>query len=191
MLSWLLLAALILPGAARAEGERLAETFLSICADTFPDFAAMDAKAAALGGWLDPNPEKFSRVPFIWPDTAWVGTTGARDHIRDDDMKIERAKGTFSDLPAAGCEVTGRGKIDDAAMARLFGRLEPALYLGERGSSLMNSQTRSWLVQLDGQTAILAIIQPKMGGEIFATSIALVRLDETLIERWTAQGAAQ
>ncbi|OWJ69085.1 hypothetical protein [Inquilinus limosus] len=181
-LSWLAVATLILPGVAQADGERLEKTFLSICVDTFPDFAALGAKVTALGGWLDPKSETISRVPFVLPDVAWGGSTGARDRREIGDMGIDRAEGTVSGLPAAGCAITGRGSIDNTAMAQLVGHFEPVLYIGEHESPLMGDRTRSWWVQVNGQGAVLAITQPRWGGEIIATSIALVRLDKVLID---------
>ena len=177
-------ALLLLPQAAPAAEGGLVETFNSICTDTFPSFQAMGDKVEALGGRLEPAPETaFSRVPFIVPNSAKQGSTDKRHTNPLDDMGVDYAEGFVSNLPAAGCSVARRGGIDEAAIAQLLNSFETAVFLGDQKGTFTSGPYRAWVVRLNGGRAVLTLTQPQFAGKTMGVMVALVRLDETLINQ--------
>jgi hypothetical protein len=179
-------ALLLLPQAAPAAGGGLVETFNAICTDTFPSFQAMGDKVEALGGRLEPAAEPlYSRVPFVVPNSAKQGSTDQRHTNPLDDMGVDYAEGVVFDLPAAGCSVSRRGGVDEAAIAQLFNRFETATFLGDQKGTFTSGPYRAWLVRLSGGRAVLTIAEPQFAGKTMGVMFALVRLDETLLDQLT------
>jgi hypothetical protein len=181
-----LLTLLLLPQAVRAGG--LTETFNAICTDTFPSFGAMEGKVKALGGWLEPLSDAiFSRVPFVVANSAKTGSTDGHRTMTLDNMIVDYAEGVVADLPAAGCSIGRRSAIDEATVAQLLNSFETTVFLGyNKGSLLEGGPYRAWVVRLNGRRAVLRITELQFGGRAVGVLVALVRLDETLIDRLTA-----
>jgi hypothetical protein len=180
-------ALLLLPHAASAAGGGLVETFKAICSDTFPSFQAMGDKVEALGGWLEPAREAmYSRVRFVIPSSAKQGGTDKRRKNPLDDMGVDYAEGVVSNLPAAGCSVTRRGGSDQATIAQLLNSFETEVFLGDQQGTFTSGPYRAWLVRLHGGRAVLTVTEPLFAGKPMGVIVALVRLDETLIDQLIA-----
>jgi hypothetical protein len=180
-------ALLLLPHASPAAAGGLVEAFNSICTDTFPSFQAMGDRVEALGGRLELAPgERGSRVPFVIPNAVKQGSTDKR-HINPlDDMGVDYAEGVVFNLPAAGCSVARRGVIDEAAITQLLNRFEAAVFLGDQKGTFTGGPYRLWVVRLNGRRAVLTVTESRFAGKTAGMLIALVRLDETLIDQLIA-----
>ena len=179
---------LLLPQLARSAGSGPLETFKSICADTFPGFEAMGEKVEALGGSLEPSLDPiFSRVPYIEPNSAKSGSTDKAHANPLDDMGVDYAEGVALGLPAAGCSIMSRRTVDEAAISQLLDGFEAVFSLGyQKGTFIGGGPYRAWVVQLKGRRAVLTILQPWFFGKQTGVKVALIRLDEALINQLIA-----
>jgi hypothetical protein len=137
-------------------------------------------------GWSR-RPRRHSHAsPFIVPNSAKQGSTDKRHTNPLDDMGVDYAEGFVSNLPAAGCSVARRGGIDEAAIAQLlnsFESFETAVFLGDQKGTFTSGPYRAWVVRLNGGRAVLTLTQPQFAGKTMGVMVALVRLDETLINQ--------
>jgi len=55
----------------------------------------------------------------------------------------------------------------------------------------MTAPYRAWLVRLNGRRAVLTITEPRFGGRVVGVGVALIRLDETLLDQLTTPNDMQ